>query len=643
MKRLRLLAFRDDREQLLEKLQHMGCVEVSEPAPAEDDPVRAGLTRPEGGALEQARDRRELANEALQVLAHYAPEKKKLLAPRPEVSERELFDDTAYDQAAKTAEAVCEAQRQVAALRAEVGKLQTQRAALLPWLELDVPLDIPSTQDVTALFGTFPGTTDLTSVRGELGDLCALTEAGTDSNFRYVFLLYHNSDQERVQNALMENSFSRITFRDLTGTAKENDARLGRVVEDNNRQIEQQQTLAAGYAGQRRAIELCADRAEQELRREEARGRLLDTGTTFLLEGWFPAGDEARLRKLLSGYDCAWETADPTEEDIPAVPVKLKNNAVTAPLNVVTDMYSLPAYDGLDPNPLMAPFFIGFFGMMMADMAYGIIMIVASLVVLLKTRPRESTRNFMSLVLLCGISTFIVGAMTGGFFGDFIPQLMRIIDPSSTFTMPALFTPLDDTVNILIGSLVLGAIQVFTGMLISVVKKIKDGDFIDALFDEITWWIILAGAAMAIFGIGSVSGVPVVLVVGALMLVLGGTRKAKGFGKVASLVGLVYNGVTGFFSDILSYMRLMALMLAGSVIAQVFNTLGSVFGNVPVFIIISMIGNMLNLALNLLGCYVHDLRLQCLEFFGRFYKEGGKPFKPLNMETKYVDIIKEEL
>ena len=283
-----------------------------------------------------------------------------------------------------------------------------------------------------------------------------------------------------------------------------------------------------------------------------------------------------------------------------------------------------------------------FFGMMMADMAYGIIMVAGTAFVLLKARPKESMRNFMELFFWCGISTFIWGALTGGFLGDFIPQLLKLIDPASTFTMPALFTPLNDTIAILIGSLILGLIQVVTGMAISVVRKVQAGDLVDALFNEITWWIILAGVALAVLGIGNVGGMPVVLIVGALMLALGGTRNAKGFGKLTSLIGLVYNGISGFFSDILSYLRLMALMLAGSVISQVFNTLGSVFGNVVGFVIISLIGNALNLALNLLGCYVHDLRLQCLEYFGRFYKEGGRAFSPLKVETQYVDIIKEE-
>ena len=143
-------------------------------------------------------------------------------------------------------------------------------------------------------------------------------------------------------------------------------------------------------------------------------------------------------------------------------------------------------------------------------------------------------------------------------------------------------------------------------------------------------------------GIGNLGGYPIVLLIGLLMLLYGGTRNAKGFGKLTALIGTVYNAATGLFSDILSYARLMALMLAGSVIAQVFNTLGEVTGSVAGFVIISLVGNALNFMLNLLGCYVHDLRLQCLEFFGRFYKEGGKPFRPLLINTKYVDIKEED-
>lgn len=249
--------------------------------------------------------------------------------------------------------------------------------------------------------------------------------------------------------------------------------------------------------------------------------------------------------------------------------------------------------------------------------------------------------HFFSLLGLCGITTFIMGAITGGFFGDFLPQLVRLINPNSTFELPSLFTPLNDTLSILVGSMCLGFIQVVTGMAVDFTKKVKRGQLADAIWDDATWWVIYVGVALAILGIGTVAGVPVVLAVGGIMLVVGSSRNAKGLGKLAAVIGAVYNGVTGIFGDVLSYSRLMALMLAGSVIAQVFNTLGAIPGNVVVFLIISIVGNALNFALNLLGCYVHDLRLQCLEYFGKFYEDGGKPFRPMAIQTKYVDIVNE--
>ena len=282
----------------------------------------------------------------------------------------------------------------------------------------------------------------------------------------------------------------------------------------------------------------------------------------------------------------------------------------------------------------------------MADMGYGLIMMLVSLIVVKKAKPRGPTVRYMFPLLgLCGVSTFFFGAITGGFFGDFLPQLAKIIDPNSTFALPALFSPLDDALAVLIGSLALGLVQILTGMAVSAWKKCKDGDKLSALFEEGTWTVILAG-----LGLFAALGTPIGLLIGGAMLLAGSVYKAvkTGGGPVKivtgtfmSLFGSLYNNVTGYFSDILSYSRLMALMLAGAVIAQVFNTLGGITGNVVAFVIISMIGNALNFALNILGCFVHDMRLQCLEFFGRFYEDGGKPFRPLDMQTKFVDIVKE--
>ena len=645
MKRIRLIALAQDRDALLSSLLHVGCVEISEPEEIPQGSDGNPLLHRDAAGVAQAKAQLTALQHALEVLRKYAPQKKGMFAPRGTIGEKELLDEKAMAAALSKAEAINEHAKVIGQLNTRQVRLHTEQLALQPWSAYDLPLEDQGTKNVSILLGTVPNAVDFDAMAGavmESADTAWLKLLSTDREQQYMEVLVHRSQEQTALEVLRTYGFSFSQLKELTGTVTENIRRLDQELSQAEQQRQQEQDAIRALGADSGEVEVCVDRVQQVLSREDAKERLLSGGAIFCLDGWAPVPEVPALEKALKAFDCAYELTDPTPEEYPKVPVKLKNSVFSRCLNVVTEMYSLPAYDGTDPNPLMAPFFILFFGIMMADMAYGLLMIFGALFVLKKAKPREGTRNFMELVFWCGVSTTIIGAMTGGFLGDFIPQIIKIVNPESTFTMPALFTPLDDTVAIMMGSLVLGAIQVFTGMAVSVVNKIRSGDFIDALFDEITWWIILAGVALAIFGIGTVAGVPVPLTVGGLMLVFGGTRKAKGFGKVASLVGLVYNGVTGFFSDILSYVRLMALMLSGSVIASVFNTLGATFGNVILFVIVALIGNALNLALNLLGCYVHDLRLQCLEFFNRFYKEGGKPYKPLAIQTKYVDVIKEE-
>ena len=645
MKRIRLIALAQDRDALLSSLLHVGCVEISEPEEIPQGSDGNPLLHRDAAGVAQAKAQLTALQHALEVLRKYAPQKKGMFAPRGTIGEKELLDEKAMAAALSKAEAINEHAKVIGQLNTRQARLHTEQLALQPWSAYDLPLEDQGTKNVSILLGTVPNAVDFDAMAGavmESADTAWLKLLSTDREQQYMEVLVHRSQEQTALEVLRTYGFSFSQLKELTGTVAENIRRLDQELSQAEQQRQQEQDAIRALGADSGEVEVCVDRVQQVLSREDAKERLLSGGAIFCLDGWAPVPEVPALEKALKAFDCAYELTDPTPEEYPKVPVKLKNSVFSRCLNVVTEMYSLPAYDGTDSNPLMAPFFILFFGIMMADMAYGLLMIFGALFVLKKAKPREGTRNFMELVFWCGVSTTIIGAMTGGFLGDFIPQIIKIVNPESTFTMPALFTPLDDTVAIMMGSLVLGAIEVFTGMAVRVVNKIRSGDFIDALFDEITWWIILAGVALAIFGIGTVAAVPVPLTVGGLMLVFGGTRKAKGFGKVASLVGLVYNGVTGFFSDILSYVRLMALMLSGSVIASVFNTLGATFGNVILFVIVALIGNALNLALNLLGCYVHDLRLQCLEFFNRFYKEGGKPYKPLAIQTKYVDVIKEE-
>lgn len=645
MKGLRLLAMRSDREALLELLQGMGCVEIDEP---DQDPQtwqgllsqlgNQTLSRPDGQALSQAREDLQAAQRALAVLKRHGDKGRGLLAPRPRLTRQQLFDGE--EQGKQAVQQVLEADRQLAALEAQHSKLLTQRAALAPWLELNIPLDTASTQEMVVQFGTVTAGVELEQVQRAVegaSELAQLTQASVDRDVRYCLLVCHTSAQEEVLQALRDFGWSRMNLSGWTGTAKENDQRIARELEQNEQETAQAEQQLAQLTSLAEPIRQAADRASVRINREEGRSRLLDTEKTFLLEGWVPAEKWPELESQLKNYPCAWELRDPTEEEYPKVPVKLKNNWFTRPLSMVTEMYSLPAYNGLDPNPLMAPFFILFYGIMMADMGYGLLMMIASVVVLKKSRPRAGMHNFFALLGLCGVSTFIMGAVTGGFFGDFIPQLLKLINPESTFVWfwPTLFTPLEDTMMILVGAMALGFVQILVGMAISFVKKLRRGQVMDAIWEEVTWWVVFAGLALAILGVTNL-----VIILGGVMVVAGPILTEKGVGKITGIFGSLYNHVTGYFGDILSYSRLMALMLAGSVIAQVFNTLGAIPGNVVIFIIISMLGNALNLALNLLGCYVHDLRLQCLEYFNKFYEDGGKPFRPMKLDTNYYDVVK---
>ena len=645
MKKLRVVAMADRRDELLKGLLRLGCVEISEPDDKLADPAWSSLLK--RGTSDLAKIRTELAdaNTALEAIKRYAQTKDGMFTPRPEVSEEEFLDPGSSKRAKELCTQIGGMIQDISHLQGEENRLLSREAALRPWMPLDMPLELEGTEHVLFRLGTCPGATDTGALRTALAasDAAAeVYEVNADKQQKYYLLICHRADEETALEILRPYNFSATAFQGVAGTAAENVDMLEKQLAENRAAQEASAASISQKAGDREALRMYVDRLNAEISKDTGAERLLTDGTIIFFEGWAPAENLGELETFLKSMDCAWEAADPRSEETPSVPVKLKNNWFTRPLNMVTNMYVMPAYDGLDPNPLMAPFFITFYGLMMADMAYGILMILGAWIMLKKMHAKGGMKDFGGLLGLCGVSTFIWGAMTGGFFGDFIPQLLKIINPESTFQLPYLFTPLTDTLMILVGSLVLGLIQIFTGMAISVVKKFKDGNGKDAIWEEFTWWIILVGAALAILGIGSVGGYPVVLIVGLLMLVYGSTRNSKGIGKLFSLIGAVYNGVTGYFSDTLSYARLMALMLAGSVIAQVFNTLGAVTGNVIGFVIVSLIGNMLNFALNLLGCYVHDLRLQCLEFFNRFYKEGGKPFRPLNIQTKYVDVIEQK-
>ena len=637
MKKLRICGVSEEQTQLIRQLQLLGSVEIGAPCALTDTQGVQVFCAGDGKSADALLRTSARLTSALETLKHYETKKGGLFAARPEKTIGELFSDEAYAAALDTAQAVLDAQDARSRLAAEKSRLTAVRESFVPWQQLPLPLETLGTQHTRILLGTVPAQTDLEALRAkvfEAADEVQLEQISADQQSLYLLVFVHKCAAEAVGAALREAGFALTTFDGVQGTAAENIRRTDEAIAACEQQDAEKLAELTALAEQKSALQLAFDRCTQEIAKAQAADRLVHSEKTFCLGGWVPCEDVGKLEALLSGFCCAWELTDPAPEEYPDVPVKLKNNKLTWPLNMVTEMYSLPAYDGVDPNPLMAPFFILFYGIMMADMGYGLLMILASIIITKKSRPKGTSGQMFGLMFSCGISTFIMGALTGGFFGDFLPQLVGIINPDTTFkALPALFTPLDDTITILIGAMALGFVQIVTGMAISFVEKIKKGQIMDAVWEELTWWVVFAGIACMALGVTNI-----VLYVGLGMVVVGSGWSAKGFGKVTAIFGSVYNHVTGYFGDILSYSRLMTLMLAGSVIASVFNTLGAIPGNVVFFLLVSVAGNGLNFALNLLSCYVHDLRLQCLEYFGKFYKDGGKPFAPLAINTKYVDI-----
>ncbi len=651
MKKLRLMVARSQKDELLRELIRLGCVEFSELEI--DAQALEALHRPDSETLANKSDHAALLH-AVAVLDRYAPEKKPMLSAPPEVDGDVLLDGSELGAALALAGEISAADDRIKRIGAEESRERAVMESLVPWLPLDLPLDVTETERCSVLLGSFPVKIPPDKVREAMAavtDEAELFEVSADKRASYVMIVCVKEALPEMQEALRPFDFTAQSFPGMSGPARQCSAECGTALARLAREKEACEASIRDKASRRDALKLAADRAEAKLTLSEASDLALSTGDVLVMQGWLPAEKEAALEEVLARFDCAWETEEPSEEEYPQVPVSLKNNKLTNALNMVTEMYSLPAYGTVDPNPLMAPFFILFYGLMMADIGYGIIMIAAALVAMKKLRPRGGSLAFCQLLLYGGVATAAMGVLTGAFFSDVPYQLVHLFNPKSTWPgLWHLFSPEYDSELVLYGSLVLGMLHLNTGMVVSAREKIRRGDKAGALFEEGSLWILLVGALLmaadmllvhsAALHIAAIA----VLVIGGVMLLFGAGRNAKGFGKVTAAFGCIYNTATGWFGDVLSYSRIMALMLAGGVVGKVFNTVAIMpaqSGGVNVFtmlafVVIFVLGHAINFALNLLGCYVHDLRLQCLEFFGKFYADGGKPFRPLKFGGRFV-------
>ena len=634
MKKLRLLVSRTDREDILRELMLLGSVEVSEPDEMLEDPEFAELTARENAELDRYRSELASLARGLEILNKYAPVKSGLFASKPEITEDTLLSDSDVSICLDLARTLDMLDEETRKFTVQENNEKNLIESLAPWAGMSLPLDSDGTGTCVVIPGAVASSVDFELLRDEMSAAVEESEVfliSSNKEQRYLCVICLRDKQPAVSEVLRRYNFSLSPHRNLHGTAQDNindsESRL-RDISEGKSDLITRITAASDY---RDTLQLCYDHIGTKIARSEAAEKFLGTRYSLVLTGWATAQSEPGLLAIFEKYTCAWELTDPTPEEYERVPVLLNNSKLTRPLSMVTEMYSLPAYNGVDPNPPMTPFFVLFYGLMMADMGYGLIMMIAATIVKRK-KPKGGMRNFFELLFLCGVSTFVIGLLTGGFFGDAPSQIAALF--GATFTMPNLFDPLNNTMEVLIGALALGVIHVLFGMGISFVKQIKEGHVLDAIFDIGSWWILFLGIAFGALGVTWW-----VAIVGVAMIVLtGGRSNPNIIGKLGSGLGSLYN-ITGYFGDILSYSRIMALMLAGGVIAQVFNKLGVLTGNIVTFLVIFALGHALNFGLNLLGCFVHDMRLQCLEFFGKFYQDGGKPFKPLSVKTKYNNVI----
>ena len=383
MKKLRLIGVHSQKEELLRELMLLGCVEVSDPAGRPDREELAAFRRPDGGKVWQKRSEQTTIVNALRLLDKHAPAKKGLLTPKPEVECAKLLDESALAADLALAGEILSLDAEARSLLTRASRERASAEAMTPWTALNVPLERMETQSCEMQLGTLPAAVPMEEVNAALSELeVSFDLVSEDKTSRYVSLLFRREDREAIAAALRPLGFSAISLPEGTGTPEQVYNAALRRSEELTAQAAKKIEELASYAAHRDALQLGADTLSTRIAREETAEKLLQSDSTFYFEGWLTAPEEKKLGETLSKYCCAWETEEPDPEHPEEVPIQLRNNALTRPYNIVTEMYSLPAYNGLDPNPFIMPFFALFFGIMFADMAYGLILLIAGLLFL---------------------------------------------------------------------------------------------------------------------------------------------------------------------------------------------------------------------------------------------------------------------
>ena len=530
--------------------------------------------------------------------------------------------------------------------RDEINRLDTDNIMFEPWQAYDVPLDQSQTETITTIMGVLPAAYEkdrLEEAVRAITERYVMKQVNEDKAMKYLAFLVPKEMEDEILQALKDEGFQALEMRSYKGTVTENILKNSQkklvLQEDVDKILQDIKELAQN----KEHIEDYQDILTVELDKKKTRSKLLKTKKTFYMEGWVPEGKVEQVKQLLDDNECYYEFRDPEEGE--TVPVLLKNSKFATPIEAVTEMYSLPAYGTIDPTAIYSIWYIIFFGLMFSDAGYGLLMIIACGVALKKYNFEGTMYKFVKGFLYCGISTFFWGAMFGSWFGDLISVVSSTFFGKEIAIKPILFDPLSNPMPLLVASIVLGVAHLFLALGIEGYKLLKEGKLVDFICNIILWYATIIG--LILWLAGSSIG-PAATTVGKYMsiiaivgLALTGGRDRKGFGKIMGGFSNVYD-ITSWLSDIMSYARIMALGLATGAIAQVVNTIGTLAGGgvkgAILFIIVFLLGHTLNFGINVIGAFIHSARLQFVEFFGKFYEDGGDAFAPLKKNTKYIKI-----
>ena len=667
MQRINLCALNKNRKAILERLQAMGAIEVDIRLDEDIGYQKQDVRMIKADFEKKART----ADMALDILQRYVPEKTGIfdsLAGKPLI-DKEIFDSIAGQQERynSVAEHLIKLDKQISEQKANVQNFQNQAEALAPWLSLNVPMNYPGTEKTSVFIGSLAGNQTYESIWKTLKKALPDTETidvsilSQDKDFTYLFVICMKADAQKMEEVLRQAGFARPAqiVNDIPLAYKE---KCLEKIQESLAQIEILSKEIGSLSGERKSLRMISDYYRLRAERYEVLGKLPQTKNTFVLSGFVPEKNADQIAEhLRKNYEAYVVIEDVGESE--EAPVLLENNRFAEAGEGVLSSFGLPTVKEIDPTAIMTFFYVFLFGLMLADVAYGLIVAVACGVMLKKfPRMEDNLRKSLMLFFMCGISTIFWGVMFGGYFGDAVNIISRNFF-GKEITIPALwFVPLEEPMRMLLWSIIFGIIHMYTGLALKTYICIKNKKYMDALCDVGFWALLLTGLILMLVPsslFASMFQMEVVLpsfvnvlakamaIVGAggILLMSGRGQKNKWGLRIALGAYDLYN-ITSWLSDALSYSRLLALGLATGVIASVFNQMGSMFGDgivgTIIFIVVFIVGHIFNLALNLLGTYVHTCRLQYIEFFGKFYEGGGREFHPFRSNTKYIDI-KEEI